>query len=83
MRLKLFVLCRDLYYTDRGVHPGIYVYNLHMWHRRKILTENMVWPNALAIDFEGKCRTVIFFKHGKFFVNFTGKCPTDIVIKIQ
>lgn len=54
---------RDLYYTDRGVHPGIYVYNLHMWQRRKILTENMVWPNALAIDFGER---VMYWTDAKF-----------------
>lgn len=45
---------RDLYYTDRGVQPGIHVISLTTWQHRTILTENMVWPNALAIDFEGR-----------------------------
>jgi len=50
--------CRMLYWTDWSTnHPGIYrapLSNVSSSTRQPVITTDITWPNALAIDFSGK-----------------------------
>ena len=47
------VMCRTLYWTDWGTSPGIYRSSVVNPARQTVVSVNLVYPNALAIDFAG------------------------------
>jgi len=48
-------LCRILYWTDWSKKgPAIYRSSVVRPHRETLVSDNLVWPNALAVDFTGK-----------------------------
>ena len=52
---SVFALCRTLYWTDYSPsHPAIYRSSVVNASRETLVSENLVWPNALAVDFTGK-----------------------------
>jgi len=49
------MFCRTLYWTDWGsTDPGIYRSSISDVSREPLITTDIVWPNALAVDFTGK-----------------------------
>jgi len=47
------VICRTLYWTDWGTSPAIYRSSVVSPAQQTLVSGNLVWPNALAINFAG------------------------------
>lgn len=54
-RIQLVFFCRVFYWTDWGTNARIESANYDGTGRRAIITTNIKWPNALAVDFQSMC----------------------------
>lgn len=48
------ILCSALYASDWGIKPFIVQLAMDGSEAKKIITEDLIWPNALAIDYVAK-----------------------------
>ena len=47
-------MCRMLYWTDwSSRNPGIYRSSVDSPARETLVTDDLIWPNSLTIDFTG------------------------------
>jgi len=51
----MLYLCRSLYWTDTNIKgPAIYRSSVVNPARESLISDDLIWPQALAVDFTGK-----------------------------
>ena len=65
VKLIEFYMCRLMFWTDHGTVPSVKRANMDGTTVTTIVSQNIIWPNGLAIDYTGisSYRSWLIFLH--------------------